>query len=173
MVFEVPTGIVADVFSRRLSIILGRLLLAVAFVFEGSVPVFAAILLAEVVRVVGETFLSGASQAWLAGEVGEARVGAIFLRAAQLRRVAGPLAIATGRMGVYGRGWVRADRAAAGRVAESRPGVGVPADDRAFSRPSKTPTKFGHQRRPASLRLLSVDCAARIHPRRRLDPERS
>jgi MFS transporter, DHA3 family, tetracycline resistance protein len=96
ILFEVPTGVVADVFSRRLSIILGRLFFGVAFVLEGSVPVYAAILLAEVIRGVGETFLSGASQAWLAGEVGEARVGPIFLRAAQVRRASGLMGIAAG-----------------------------------------------------------------------------
>jgi hypothetical protein len=96
VLFEVPTGIVADVFSRRLSIILGRLLFGVAFVLEGSVLVFAAILLAEMIRGVGETFLSGASQAWLADEVGEARVGPIFFRAAQVRRASGLIGIAAG-----------------------------------------------------------------------------
>jgi len=96
ILFEVPTGIVADVFSRRLSIILGRLLLGLAFVVEGSVPVFGVILLAEVIRGVGETFLSGASQAWLAGEMGEAGVGPIFLRAAQVRRAAALIGIVAG-----------------------------------------------------------------------------
>jgi DHA3 family tetracycline resistance protein-like MFS transporter len=96
ILFEVPTGIVADVFSRRLSIILGRLLFGLAFILEGSVPLFAAILLAEVIRGIGETFLSGASQAWLADEVGEASLGHIFLRAAQIRRAAGLFGIAAG-----------------------------------------------------------------------------
>jgi DHA3 family tetracycline resistance protein-like MFS transporter len=84
--FEIPTGVIADVFSRRLSILLGHLLWGVAFVVEGSVPVFGVILIVEVVRAVGETCLSGASEAWLADEVGEGRVGPLFLRAALVRR---------------------------------------------------------------------------------------
>jgi DHA3 family tetracycline resistance protein-like MFS transporter len=96
ILFEIPTGVVADVYSRRLSIVLGRLLFGVAFLLEGSLPVFGAILLAEVIRGIGETFLSGASQAWLADEVGEAHLGPIFVRAAQLRRAAGLLGIAAG-----------------------------------------------------------------------------
>jgi hypothetical protein len=96
IVFEVPTGVVADVFSRRLSIVMGRLLFGLAFVIEGSVPVFVPILLAEVIRGVGETFLSGASQAWLAGEVGDARLGSMFMRAAQVRRGSGLVGIAAG-----------------------------------------------------------------------------
>jgi hypothetical protein len=74
--------------TRRLSIIVGQILFGIAYVFEGSVPLFGAIVLAEVIRGVGETFLSGASQAWLADEVGERRVTPLFLRAAQVRPAA-------------------------------------------------------------------------------------
>lgn len=87
-VFEVPTGVVADVYSRRLSVILGTFLVGVCFVIEGLVPLFAAILLAEFIRGVGETFISGAREAWIADEVGEARIGRVFTRAAQVRQAA-------------------------------------------------------------------------------------
>jgi len=50
--FEVPTGVVADVYSRRLSVIVGIALLGVSFVLTGAVPVFAAILLAQVIAAV-------------------------------------------------------------------------------------------------------------------------
>ena len=96
ILFEVPTGIVADVFSRRLSIVVGRLLVGVAFILEGSVPLFGAIIVAEVVRGIGETFLSGASQAWLADEVGNERVAGLFLRGAQVNRVSSLVGIAAG-----------------------------------------------------------------------------
>jgi len=86
--FEVPTGVVADVYSRRLSVIIGTFLVGVCFVIEGLVPLFGAILLAEVIRGVGETFISGAREAWIADEVGEARVGHVFMRTAQVRQVA-------------------------------------------------------------------------------------
>src|SRR5205814_7091748 len=36
--FEVPTGVLADTYSRRLSIIIGIFLLGAAGVFEGSIP---------------------------------------------------------------------------------------------------------------------------------------
>src|SRR5262245_65619797 len=67
--FEVPTGIVADVYSRRLSVIVGELLIGLCFVIEGTVPMFAAILLAEIVRGVGGTFISGALSAWITDEI--------------------------------------------------------------------------------------------------------
>jgi DHA3 family tetracycline resistance protein-like MFS transporter len=86
---EVPTGIVADTFSRRLSVITGMFVMGAAWLLEGSIPLFAAVLLAEVIRGVGETFLSGATDAWLAGEVGEEQVGRIYLRSGQIMRVVG------------------------------------------------------------------------------------
>ena len=36
LLFEIPTGVIADVYSRRLSIILGYLIVGVAFVLEGA-----------------------------------------------------------------------------------------------------------------------------------------
>lgn len=48
-VFEVPTGIVADVYSRRLSIIIGYILMGVGFLVEGFFPAFLPILLAQVI----------------------------------------------------------------------------------------------------------------------------
>ena len=38
--FEIPTGVLADVRSRRLSIIIGYVLMSVGFLLEGSVPLF-------------------------------------------------------------------------------------------------------------------------------------
>src|SRR5205814_9538745 len=63
LVSEVPTGIVADVYSRRLSIIIGVVLMGSGFLIEGMFPRFDAILLAQVVWGLGATFLSGATQA--------------------------------------------------------------------------------------------------------------
>ena len=44
--FEVPTGVVADVYSRRLSIIIGTVLIGLGFLLEGSLAIFWTILLA-------------------------------------------------------------------------------------------------------------------------------
>jgi DHA3 family tetracycline resistance protein-like MFS transporter len=93
LLLEVPTGVIADVFSRRLSILLGHLLFGVAYVLEGSVSLFSLIVLAELIRAIGECCLSGATQAWLADEVGEDRVGRLFLREAQLNRACALLGI--------------------------------------------------------------------------------
>lgn len=87
-VCEVPTGIVADVYSRRLAIVTGTFLYGAGFLLEGLVPTFGAIVLTQVIWGVGATFISGAEQAWIADEVGEARAGPIFFRSAQVGQAA-------------------------------------------------------------------------------------
>ncbi|MBN1565044.1 MAG: MFS transporter [Anaerolineae bacterium] len=92
-VFEVPTGIVADVYSRRLSIIIGVCLTGIAFVVEGSIPAFAAVLIAQVLWGIGYTFTSGATEAWIADEVGDERAGDVFMRGSQIGMIAGLVGI--------------------------------------------------------------------------------
>ncbi|MGZ6389090.1 MAG: MFS transporter, partial [Ktedonobacterales bacterium] len=86
---QVPTGVLADVYSRRLAIIVGLVLMGVGFALEGSVPRFGVILLAQVVWGIGVTFMDGAEQAWITDELGEARVGIAFLRGGQVGQVTG------------------------------------------------------------------------------------
>jgi len=81
--FEVPTGIVADVYSRRLSIIIGYILMGLGFLIEGFFPSFLPIVLAQVVWGLGYTFTSGAKQAWITDEVGEENANKLFLQAAR------------------------------------------------------------------------------------------
>lgn len=82
--FEVPTGVVADVYSRRLSIVIGYLLIGLGFLIEGFFPAFRPILFAQVVWGLGYTFTSGAKQAWITDEIGEEGANKLFLRAARL-----------------------------------------------------------------------------------------
>ena len=88
LLFEIPTGIVADVYSRRLSVIIGYAMLGIGAIIEGVFQIFELVLLAQVVWGVGFTFISGASDAWIADEIGEERVGHAYLRGSQLGQVA-------------------------------------------------------------------------------------
>lgn len=92
--FEVPTGIVADVYSRRLSIIIGTFLLGVGLALQGVVPEFGVILLAQVIWGIGYTFTSGATEAWLSDEIGVDRANPLFLRASQINLIAGITGVA-------------------------------------------------------------------------------
>lgn len=93
MLLELPTGVVADSYSRRLSVIIGMFVLGGAYLLEGSLTfllpgaLFVGVLLAEAIRGVGETFLSGAVDAWIADEVGEEQLTAIYVKAGQINRV--------------------------------------------------------------------------------------
>ena len=86
-IFEIPTGIVADMKSRRLSVIIGYFLIGVGFMVEGAFPFFGAILLAQVIWGTGATFTSGAEEAWLADELGEDGLSQVYLRGSQLAQI--------------------------------------------------------------------------------------
>jgi hypothetical protein len=49
---------------RRLSIVIGTILIGLGFIIEGSVPIFRMIVLGQVLWGIGYTFTSGATQAW-------------------------------------------------------------------------------------------------------------
>ncbi|WP_020388438.1 MFS transporter [Kribbella catacumbae] len=90
--FEIPTGIVADLYSRRLSVIIGFVLIGAGLLLQGLVPTFLAVLAAQVLWGLGFTFTSGADQAWITDEVGEDKIGRIFVRSQQISlgfRIAG------------------------------------------------------------------------------------
>ena len=95
-VFEIPTGVVADVYSRRLSLIVGAFLVGAGFIVEGLFPVFGAVLAAHVLWGVGATFGSGAQQAWIADETGGERTGQVFMRGSQFAQVGSLVGIAAG-----------------------------------------------------------------------------
>ena len=94
--FEIPTGVVADVYSRRLSLIIGTFLVGVGFIVEGLFPIFGVILVAQVLWGTGSTFRSGAQEAWIADEMGGRDVGRVFLRGSQVARVGGIVGMALG-----------------------------------------------------------------------------
>ena len=101
-VCQVPTGVLADIYSRRSAVILGILLFGLAFVIEGSFPRFDVILVSQILFGIGATLSDGAEQAWITDEVGELRIGHVFLRSTQVGLLAGILgaAISVGLAGI-------------------------------------------------------------------------
>ena len=93
-VFEVPTGVVADSYSRRASVIVAQVIMGISFVATGLVTSVPFILGAAALMGFGWTFKSGAIDAWLADEVGPERLGREYQRGAQAARVLGLLGIA-------------------------------------------------------------------------------
>jgi MFS transporter, DHA3 family, tetracycline resistance protein len=91
---EIPTGIVADLRSRRLSCIVGFALIGAAYVLMGAVPLAVAIFVGHILWGLGYTFTSGAYDAWLVDEAGQDAAAGAFLRGAQFERIAGIVGIA-------------------------------------------------------------------------------
>jgi MFS family permease len=105
--FEVPTGVVADIWGRRASVITGQSLMSLAYIGQGIIPYlkttwstafscFSLVVLAEIVRGVGWTFISGAREAWITDEIGEAQVGVLYLKSSQAGLAASLVGIAAG-----------------------------------------------------------------------------
>ncbi|MCY3895316.1 MAG: MFS transporter [Chloroflexi bacterium] len=86
---EIPTGVLADIYSRRLSVLVGLALTGAAFILAGSIPAFAAVLAAQVIWALGMSFGSGARTAWLADEIGDERLSHALVRSSQAGLVAG------------------------------------------------------------------------------------
>lgn len=85
--FEIPTGVVADTYSRKLSMIIGYITVGLGYMMLAFFPSFALILLSQVIWGVGSTFLSGASQAWISDEIGEERANQSFITASQVGKI--------------------------------------------------------------------------------------
>jgi DHA3 family tetracycline resistance protein-like MFS transporter len=96
LLFEIPTGVVADLVSRRLSVIIGLALIGVGFAFEGSFPSYVPILVAQVIWGIGFTFTSGADAAWIADEVGEEPAAILYVRGAQFDQAGQFVGVAIG-----------------------------------------------------------------------------
>lgn len=104
LVFEGITGVVADTYSRRLSIIIGMFVLGSAFVLEGSIalilqaapvlPAFAWLMMSQLLYGIGWTFVSGADTAWIVDELDEKEAGRIFMRSQKYALGASMLGIA-------------------------------------------------------------------------------
>ncbi len=92
--FEIPTGVVADVYSRRLSVIIGIAMMGVGFIVEGLVPIYSVVLLSQVIWGIGWTFVSGAQSAWITDEVGVEKAGDLFLSGQQVFQIGSLVGIA-------------------------------------------------------------------------------
>ncbi|MEM7117312.1 MAG: MFS transporter [Chloroflexota bacterium] len=102
LLFEVPTGVVADAYSRRLSMLIGLFLVGIGFLVEGVVATFTAVLITQVIWGIGFTFYSGAAPAWVTDEIGEEKASQALLRGTQVAQVMGFMGVAAGALLVGG-----------------------------------------------------------------------
>ena len=78
----------ADVYSRRLSCIIGAFVMGAGWLIEGALASLWPIMVAQALLGSGWTFFSGAAEAWIAGEVGEDRGARAIVRGQQADLVA-------------------------------------------------------------------------------------
>lgn len=83
LLFEIPTGLVADFFGRKKSLVIGTFIIGAAHLLEGSFPAFWAIAVGAALWGIGWTFISGAEQAWVADELENKELDQVFLKGAQ------------------------------------------------------------------------------------------
>jgi MFS family permease len=65
LIFEMPTGIVADTYGRKISVILSALVSVISGIFFIFFPILLGFIIAEILNGLGETLRSGALEAWL------------------------------------------------------------------------------------------------------------
>ncbi|GHO78530.1 tetracycline efflux MFS transporter TetA(P) [Ktedonobacter sp. SOSP1-85] len=83
-VCQAPTGVLADMYSRRWAVVSGLLIIGLGFLIEGGIPSFAAVLAAQAFWGLGSSLMDGADAAWIADELGSEQVGSLYLRATQI-----------------------------------------------------------------------------------------
>jgi DHA3 family tetracycline resistance protein-like MFS transporter len=100
--FELPTGLMADIYGRRRALVIGFAMLGFGSLLFGAIPAFGPMVCAQIVMGIGFACTSGAEAAWIADEVGSPQVNGIYMRAAQVGQVATllgiPISVALGTL---------------------------------------------------------------------------
>lgn len=96
LLFEVPTGVIADTVSRRFSVVIGVVGSGVAFLVLGFSNGFAGAVVANLLWGFFATLESGADVAWLTDEVGEEEAQRLYIVGDQAWHVAALTGIAGG-----------------------------------------------------------------------------
>lgn len=101
-VFEVPTGIIADLKSRRTSVIIGLFVIGIGFMIEALTPYFYIIFLSQIVWGFGYTFISGALDSWISDETKDVTIEHTLITGAQFNKGFAFLGIVlAGLIGMY------------------------------------------------------------------------
>lgn len=100
IICEIPTGIFADIFGRKVSYVLSYFLLSLSmFVYAGSGSFFW-FAVAEAIGAIGGTFANGAFTAWLKDRLNhhgyDGPLKSVFAREAQIRLIAGGISALAG-----------------------------------------------------------------------------
>lgn len=89
LVFQLPTGFLADLVSRRACVVAGFAVYAGGLVWQGLSPEFWVHMAAQVLLALGAALWSGALDSWVADETRKAEMTPVYLRATQLSFIGG------------------------------------------------------------------------------------
>ena len=91
-VFQLPTGVLADLVSRRLCVLTGLFIVGLAQIMASLSPSFGNLMASWALLGLGAALNNGAQDAWIAdelsAEVGDDRMTGVYLRATQLGLIA-------------------------------------------------------------------------------------
>ncbi len=72
LLFEIPTGIVADLYSRKWSVAISFVIVGAAYALSANADVYWLLVLSQIMVGFGSTFVTGAETAWITDELGSA-----------------------------------------------------------------------------------------------------
>ncbi len=94
LTMEIPTGVVADVYSRKWSVVISFLVMGVAMALSGLFEPYMLLVGTQILIGFGNTFETGAETAWITAELGgPAAAEPVILRRARLQLLAGVVGI--------------------------------------------------------------------------------
>lgn len=85
--FEIPTGLVADKYSRKLSVVIGYFIIGLGFLVELLTLKFIWIFLAQLIWGFGYTFISGALDAWVSDETHNKDIEQTYIKANTISKI--------------------------------------------------------------------------------------
>jgi len=87
-IFQLPTGVLADLVSRRLCTLGGLFVIGLGMLTQSLSPAFATLFFGQVLVGLGAALNNGAQEAWIADELGHDQMTGVYLRATQVGLIA-------------------------------------------------------------------------------------
>jgi MFS transporter, DHA3 family, tetracycline resistance protein len=81
---QLPTGMLADLVSRRLCIVTGVFVCALGYVAQGVSAAYPVLLSAQILVAIGAALMYGAQESWIADELGHDEMTQVYVRAEQI-----------------------------------------------------------------------------------------
>lgn len=101
LVSEIPTGVVADLYSRKWSVVISFWLVGLGLASSGLFTSFGMLVATQVLWGFGYTFRSGADIAWITDEIGVAATEKILIRRGKLQLAGSAAGLGLGALLAY------------------------------------------------------------------------